>query len=254
MLKKIGHLLLVFFIAPLLLASNSSSKNPDVQEIIKKIDSLYRSKTSYAELEMQIATPNWERTLTMKVWTKGMDKTFIRILSPQKERNVATLRIKNEMWNYLPKANKIMKIPPSMMMSSWMGSDFTNDDLVKESSLLDDYNYKLVQPADGVKGILYAELVPKEDKPIVWAKIILAVTEKDYLPVREKYYDDKGVLKRVMSFRDLKQFDDRKIPSVLEMIPQNKPGHKTVIRYREIKFDPEIKEEIFSLRNLQSRE
>ncbi|MFH1258294.1 MAG: outer membrane lipoprotein-sorting protein [Elusimicrobiota bacterium] len=252
--KKCWALLFIFLFLPVLRAENPSAANINVRKIVEKIDRLYRSKTSISEIEMQIVTPNWERTLTMKAWTRGLNKTFIRILLPKKERNVATLRIDNEMWNYLPNANKIMKIPPSMMMSSWMGSDFTNDDLVKESSMLEDYLYRLIRPPDAQEGLLYVEFVPKEDKPIVWAKIIVAAGEADYIPVWQKYYDDKGVLKRVMEPKNLRQFSGRKIPSVLEVIPQNKPGHKTVIRYREMKFDAEISEDVFSLRNLQSKE
>ena len=145
----------------------------DVESIVKKMDQLYRSETSHAEIEMQITTPHWERTLAMTVWTMGMDKTFIRITEPKKEQGVATLRIGNEMWNYLPKTNKVMKIPPSMMMGSWMGSDFTNDDLVKESSMLNDYTYQLIKPANAVPDYVYIQLTPKEDSPIVWGRLLL---------------------------------------------------------------------------------
>ena len=120
-----------------------------VQAIIKKVDQLYRSKTSSSSMEMEIVTPHWQRTLAMNAWTEGMDKTFFRITSPKKEQGVATLRVENEMWNYLPKTNKVMKVPPSMMMSSWMGSDFTNDDLVKEFSLFEDYSYELIDVDGG---------------------------------------------------------------------------------------------------------
>ena len=119
-----------------------------IKDIIRKIDELYRAQSSYSVLEMEIVTPNWQRTIAMDAWTLGTKKTFIRITSPKKDAGVATLRIGNEMWNFLPKTNKIMKIPPSMMMSSWMGSDFTNDDLVKEFSLISDYSYKLIQVED----------------------------------------------------------------------------------------------------------
>ena len=137
-----------FFLSMLLLCvlAPAQEPTPDVETIIKRIDQLYRSETSEAEMEMHIVTPHWERTLAMHVWTEGMDKTFIRITAPKKEQGVATLRIGNEMWNYLPKTNKVMKIPPSMMMGSWMGSDFTNDDLVRESSMLEDYTYQFVTP------------------------------------------------------------------------------------------------------------
>ncbi|MCE2401848.1 outer membrane lipoprotein-sorting protein [Candidatus Poribacteria bacterium] len=225
----------------------------NVEEIIKNIDQLYRSKTSHADMEMHIVTPHYERTLKMLIWTKGTDKTFIRITAPKKEQGVATLRIGNEMWNYLPKVNKTMKISPSMMMGSWMGSDFTNDDLVKESSMLDDYTYQLITPEDASADLLYVQLIPKEDTSIVWGKIIAAVRATDYIPVWQHFYDEKGKLMRVLNFKEIKTFGRKTIPSVMEMIPQNKGGHKTVVRWLSATFDSNVDDKIFTRRNLQKR-
>lgn len=255
MLRKetIMPLLIAILVIPCLIWADAIDQKLDAQEIVKKIDELYRSKSSYAEVKMNITTPHWERTLRMKVWTKGMDKTFIRIMEPAKERDIATLRIENEMWNYLPKTNKVMKIPPSMMMSSWMGSDFNNDDLVNEFSLLEDYHYKLIIPEDAQQDLLYIESIPKEGLPIVWGKIIIAIRKLDYIPVLEKYYDEKGNLMRLINFKDIKKFGDRTIPSIMEVIPQHKEGHKTTLQYQEAKFDINISKDIFSLRNLRSK-
>lgn len=224
---------------------------PDVEKIVNYIDQLYRSKTSYADMEMHIVTPHYERTLKMLVWTKGMDRTFIRITSPKKERGVATLRIKNEMWNYLPKIKKVMKISPSMMMGSWMGSDFSNDDLVKESSMQEDYTYKIITPDDATPDLIYIELIPNEDSTIVWGKIVSAVRSSDYIPVWQHFYDEKGKLMRILNYKDIKTFGSKTIPSVMEMIPQNKQGHKTIIRWNDGNFDTKIEDSIFSRRNLQ---
>ena len=231
----------------------AQESTPNIESVITHIDRLYRSETSHAEMEMQIVTPHWERTLAMTVWSKGMDKTFIRITAPKKEQGVATLRIGNEMWNYLPKANKVMKIPPSMMMGSWMGSDFTNDDLVRESSMLDDYTYQYVTPEDASPDHLYVELTPKEDSPIVWGKIVAAVKSSDYTPVWQRFYDEKGNLMRVMNFKEIKAFGDKTLPSMMEMLPQNKEGHKTIVRWMNATFDSDIDDKIFTRRNLQRR-
>lgn len=252
--KTCVMLFFLMFVVPLWLPAQKRSSNIDVKDIVKKIDKLYRSESSSGEMEMQIVTPHWERTLRMKVWTQGMDKTFIRIISPPKEKGVATLRLGNEMWNYLPNTNKVIKIPPSMMMSSWMGSDFTNDDLVSEFSLLEDYHYKLIQPEGAEADLLCIESIPREGLPIVWGKIVTAVRTEDYIPVWEKYYDEKGNLMRLMNFKDIKQFGSRKIPAMMELIPQHKEGHKTVIRYLTIEFDKKLDADIFSLRNLQARQ
>jgi len=225
----------------------------DAREIVEKIDELYRSDSSKALMEMEIVTPHWQRTLKMRIWSEGMDKTFIRILEPKKERGMGTLRVENEMWNYLPKINKVIKIPPSMMMSSYMGSDFTNNDLVREYTFTEDYDFNLTHVENPEPDLIYVKCIPHEGLPIVWGHIILAVRNKDYLPVWEKYYDEKGELAREMFFKDIKSFEDRRIPSVMELIPTSKQGHKTVIRYLEVKFDLLINESIFTLRNLRSR-
>ena len=245
--------LFLVFTLPISVVAENSSSDLDVKAIIKKIDELYRSESSYAEVEMQIRTPHWERTLALELWTKGMDKTFIAITSPKKEKGMATLRIKTEMWNYLPKTDKVIKIPPSMMMGSWMGSDFTNDDLVKESSMLDDYHYQLITPEGAQADLLYLELTPQEDSPIVWGKIVVAVKESDYMPVWYKYYDEKGQLMRVMNLKEIRQFDGRRIPSLMEMVPQNKEGHKTVVRYVNAEFDSQVNDNIFTRRNLRKK-
>jgi outer membrane lipoprotein-sorting protein len=229
----------------------------DVDRIIKEVDSLYRSRSSYAEIDMEIVTPRWQRTLEMEAWTKGLEKTFIRINKPLKEKGMGTLKIENEMWNYLPKTNKVIKIPPSMMMGSWMGSDFTNDDLVKEFSLFEDYTYELLTPEEageksGSDSLIYINCIPRPDLPIVWGNIVIAVREKDHLPVWQKYYDEKGNMMRVMNYREITDFGDRRLPAVLEMIPQDEEGHKTVIRYEKIEFNVNLSEDIFTLRNLRT--
>jgi outer membrane lipoprotein-sorting protein len=224
----------------------------DAREVVRKIDELYRADTSYSEVELEIVTPHWQRTLRANIWTEGKTKTFIRILSPPKERGVATLRLENEMWNYLPRANKVIKIPPSMMMSSWMGSDFTNDDLVKEFTLLDDYHFEFVHPRDAQPGLMYIGLVPKEGVPVVWGRIIIAVEEESYLPLWDRYYDEKNRLMRVIDFRDVRSFGGRRIPSVMEIVPQEKEGQKTVLRYLRAEFNIRLPAGVFSLRNLRS--
>jgi hypothetical protein len=202
---------------------------------------------------MEIVTPRWQRTLLMDSWSEGTDKTFIRIKEPIKEKGVATLRIENEMWNYLPKTNKVIKIPPSMMMSSWMGSDFTNDDIVKEFSLFEDYSYEFIEIDSGRDDMYYINCIPREDLPVVWGNIVIAARKSDYIPAWQKYYDEKGNLMRISTFSDIKEFGDRFIPATMDIIPQNKEGHKTVVRYLKAEFDIKLDNELFTLRNLRSR-
>ncbi len=249
------HYLLAGFLCGSLLVSPSlaqtNAQENQAKNIVEKVDELYRASTSEALVEMEIITPHWQRTLKMRIWTEGTEKTFIRILEPKKERGIATLRIGTEMWNYLPKTNKVMKIPPSMMMSSWMGSDFTNDDLVKEFTFLESYNFEMATPENPEEGVLYVKCIPKEGLPIVWGHIVVAVREGNYMPLWQKYYDEKGKLMRNMIFKDVKSFGKREIPSVMELIPVTKEGHKTILRYLEARFDIQLDDDIFTLRNLR---
>ena len=250
--------LILFLCVPILLIGPdflfTDTANPaDAREIVRKMDELYRSGSSTALMEMEIITPHWRRTLKIKAWSLGMDKTFLRILEPKKENGMATLRIENEMWNFLPKTNKVMKIPPSMMMGSWMGSDFTNDDLVKEYTFVKDYDFEFTEVADPETGILYVKCIPHEGLPIVWGHVVVAVRAKDYMPVWEKRYDEKENLMREMIFKEIKTFGGRTIPSVMEMVPITKKGKKTTVRYLEAAFDIAIDKQIFTLRNLRTR-
>jgi outer membrane lipoprotein-sorting protein len=227
----------------------SAEVKPDIKKILDNVDRLYRSDKSFATVEMRIETPEWKRTLEINVWALGLEKTFIRILSPQKDKGVATLRIQSEMWNFFPKIDKTMKVPPSMMMGSWMGSDFTNDDLVKESTLLNDYESKL-QSTD--VNNYYIELLPKEKTATVWGKIILVIKKDNSQPVRQEYFDDRGTKLREIVFKDVRTFGKKSIPAILELTPFNKPGHKTIIEYKHLEFD-HIEENIFTQMNLQKR-
>lgn len=252
MRKQLVILLIVVTVLLLVVLGFAQSPDRRAQELARKIDDLYRSQASYAQVEMEIVTPDWRRTLSLKAWSKGQAKTFIRILEPKKESGVGTLRLGSEMWNYLPKTDKVIKIPPSMMMSSWMGSDFTNDDLVKEYTFVNDFTFRLITPPEAQKGFLYLECRPKPGVPIVWDRIVIAVDEAAVLPLWQKFYDEKGKVARVMNYSQVKTFGRRTIPSVMEMIPQTKEGYKTVLRYVSLQFDLALDEAIFSLRNLQS--
>jgi outer membrane lipoprotein-sorting protein len=253
-----NSIFIAFFIILLCIISEprwlrAGDEPSDVKTIIERVDKLYRSSSSYSEVEMKVVSEHWERTLTMNMWTEGMNRTFIYVTSPKKDEGMATLRVKSEMWNYFPKINKVMKVPPSMMMGSWMGSDFTNDDLVKESSLLRDYDAALIQPDNEEPDYYYIELIPKKETPSVWGKIIFTIRKEDYIPVTEVFYNEKGEQMRVMTFKDIRIFNGRKLPVILEMVPLHKKGQKTIIRYRDVRFDEKFDDNIFSLRNLQRR-
>lgn len=238
------------FILLVFLFAFSVFSDESAKDLIKKIDELYRSSGSIGKMEMEITTPNWKRTVDMDMWTKGMNYTFVRILSPRKDRGVSSLKRKNQMWNFFPKINKVIKIPPSMMMGSWMGSDFTNDDLVKESSLIEDYDCSITGT---VENTVIISLKPKKDTISLWGDIVIYINKKNTLPVKEEFFDERGEKIRVMYFKEIKKFGERLIPSTMELVPLKKEGHRTIVRYKEIKFDADVPDNIFSITNLQKR-
>lgn len=198
---------------------------------------------------MKIQTPDWTHELKLRGWSQGMKKTLIRILAPKKDEGVSTLRIDKEMWNYFPKINQVVKVPPSMMMGSWMGSDFTNDDLVRETSLVEDYEATLkTEDKDHV-----LTLIPKKDTPSVWGRIEVTLDKDTELPRRQTYYDERGRRVRVMELREVKDMDGRKIPTVMELTPLNKTGHSTTVTYNRAKYNQKIDPSVFTLRHLQRR-
>jgi len=235
----------------LAIAAQAASDQPDPKTILDAVDKLYRSDSSYSDVEMTVTTPNWTRTMELQLWTKGMDKTLVRITSPKKDAGTATLRDKTEMWNYFPNIDKVMKVPPSMMMASWMGSDFTNDDLVRESSLRDDYTARHLPST--APDVYVIELVRQERVVSLWGKIVLTIRRKDLIPTREDFYDEKGGLARTMEFRDIRTMGGRTMPTVMDVMPARKVGHKTTVRYRDAAFDRKVDDAVFTLRNLRRK-
>ncbi len=224
------------------------------QEIIQHIEKLLWGKTSQGRYSMTITTPYWQRTLEMQMWMERPEHTFIRILSPRKEKGIGSLRIKNEMWNYLPKVERTIKVPPSMMLQPWMGSDFTNDDLVKESNVLNDYTHKILDVKD-IEGVAtyIVEAIPTAKASVVWGKLIYYVRKQDLMPLREEFYSERNELIKVLDFSAVKQMGGRRLPTQWKMRTLRKPGNETLVELKEVTFNIPIDKAIFSLRNLRAR-
>jgi outer membrane lipoprotein-sorting protein len=227
----------------------------DIDGILDRLDDLYRSKSSIAEVSLTVTKPRRKRTLTMKTWSLGKDKALIVIRAPAREKGVATLKVDKNLWNYLPRTSRTIRIPPSMMLGSWMGSDFTNDDLVRDSSLRKDFDSRLIGKSKDPVG-WKIELQAKEGTVGLWDRIQYIITLDATLPLQAEYYDRKGRLARVMDFTDIKQFGKRKIPSRMVLTPigkNGKPekGRKTELLYKNIKFDANVPESTFSLSRLE---
>ncbi len=233
-------------------AAPSYAEELTAQEIVKRSDDLMRGNTSSGRYRMTVQTPSWSRTLELDAYNSGRDKTFIRILSPAKEAGITTLRVKNNMWNYLPKVERTIKIPPSMMLQPWMGSDFTNDDLVKESSVVYDYTHTVAgEEMLGGDAVYKIQLIPKPEAPVTWGKLLYWIRKSDYVPLRQEYYAEDGRLIKVLEYSEIKQMSDRQIPTVWKMSSQTKPGNVTVIVVSDIVYEKPLDERIFTLENLK---
>ena len=234
-------------------AAQASAPDAEIQsaeQLIDQMEALYRQESSTFTLSMAIKTPDYQRQLTLVGASQGQDYSYFRILAPKKDRGVATLKREDEMWNYLPKINRIIKVPPSMMMNAWMGSDFTNDDLVKQTTLSEAYTLSLVSLADTYE----VTLIPKEETVTVWGRIVYTVLKSPLIPQGQTFFDDKGVAVRTLTFSEPRLFGSLILPAKLVMTPLNKKGFETVIVYEDLTVnDPSITGETFSLRALKRR-
>lgn len=228
------------------------AQTPDALTIIRKADEKMRGKTAFGEMTMTIVRPKWSREITLKSWSKGTDQALILITGPNRDKGTVFLKKDKEMWNWKPTIDRTIKLPPSMMMQSWMGSDFTNDDLVKESSAINDYTHKVLgqEKIDGMD-CWKLELTPRPNAPVVWGKIITWVEKKDYLQLRSEFYDEDNELVNTMFASDITTLGGKKLPATLTMIPHNEPGHKTIMTYKDLAFDKPMEDQFFSQQNMR---
>lgn len=236
------------FLVALCIAAPAAAEPPPAREILERVEDLIWGRTVQGEYEMTIATPRWQRTLALRAWMERPRRSFVRILAPAKEKGIGSLRIGSEMWNYLPNVERTIKIPPSMMLQPWMGSDLTNDDLVKSSSIVDDYTHRMLREEDGA---WLLELLPKPESAVVWGKILYWVRKGDFVPLKEEFYDERGTLVRTMTFSEVKPVGGRSIPTRWQIRPADKPGNSTTFVIRSAVYDRPIDPEVFTQRNLQ---
>ena len=221
----------------------------EVRNILDQVDQLYRGESSEGQMTMRVKTAHYQRSMTMKMWSYGEDYFLIRILEPKKERGTATLKRDDQIYNYLPKVKRTLKIGSAMMGGSWMGSHFTNDDLVQSSRLADDYTFQAHQPTAET---LQIELIPKKNSAVVWGKISLVVQFPSLLPMSQDYYDEDLKKVRTLTFSKVKTLGGRKMPTTMKIVPVDKPEEFTELTYEEMKFDAGIKPSFFSLTKLKS--
>ena len=229
-----------------------NASNLDPEKILDGVDDLYRSNASHGIITLSVTTVNWQRTLTLEQWSKDEDKSLFKILKPKKEKGLATLRVDKNVWNYMPKVKRVVKIPSSMMSSSWMGSHFTNNDLVKQSRMAEDYTFSITfEGMQDDEEVVEITCIPNKEAAVVWGKVEVVVYADDYIPLRMIYYDEDLLLSRTLEFTNIQKMDGKMIPTLMSIIPADEPGESTTVKWEEIQFDVAIDDEFFSLRKLQ---
>ena len=242
------------FVAVIFILIPVSGSAEDAKQIVKKSDDLMRGLKSYARIKMVVTRPTYSRSLVMDAWTEGTEKAFIRTLSPAKEKGVTFLKVGREAWNYVPSIERTIKIPPSMMLQSWMGSDFTNDDVVKADSLVVDYTHAIEKTVD-LNGIKHwqLKLVPKPNAAVVWGKVVLFVRQDNYVGTRCEYFNEDMELVKYFETANIKTVEGKQVPMEFSMTNQKKPGHKTTIYYEKLTFKPDIGPDTFTRKNLRQQ-
>jgi len=224
----------------------------DAKEIVEKMDKKARGDYVTQEMTMTIVRPSWQRSISMKSWGRGLDYSMVYITAPAKEKGQVFMKRQKEMWNWVPSIDRMIKLPPSMMMQSWMGSDFTNDDLIRESSVVRDYTHTIVGEETILDRLCHKiELIPHEDAAVVWGKVILWVTKADYLQLKIEFYDEDEYLVNTQLLSDIKEMGGRVLPCRLEMIPADEEGKKTVIEITSADYKTEVKESFFAQQNMK---
>jgi len=230
---------LMFFLPAMVMIFNSiSGQNLTPTEIVRIADEKFNGeKSGYSVMAMTIVRPSWERTVEFRSWSLGTDYALTLITAPAREKGQSFLKRSNEMWSWNPSINRLIKLPPSMMSQGWMGSDYTNDDILRESSAVNDYTHQLEgEESVGDRACYKIKLEAKPDAGIIWGQQVWWIDKKDYIIMKAELFDEDGYLERTEIASDLKVFDGRLVPSVIELIPAEKEGNRTIVKISEMKY------------------
>jgi Outer membrane lipoprotein-sorting protein len=242
---------LVLVLGGVSLCSWAASVNPSL--VVAQGESALRGRSTQIQMTMKIHHEAYDRELRLRSWTLGNEKSLVAILSPAKESGVASLRLENQMWNFFPKTDQVVRVPTSVMLQSWMGSDFTNDDLMKLSSISHDYNHRWIKTEKmGKEKVHLIECRPKPNAPVVWGKINYWARALDNLPVKEDYYDEKEKLVRTLELSGFQKMDDRIIPTLLKIRNVETPKEETVVIYEKILFDRKLEPHWFEKEDIKN--
>jgi outer membrane lipoprotein-sorting protein len=225
----------------------------DAKEIVRLSDAHSRGKSMKGEMVLKVVRPDYTRELDMYMWSKSTEYSLVEVLAPAKDKGTTYLKRKREVWDWVPTLERTIKLPPSMMSQSWMGTDFTNDDMVKEVSIVDDYDQTIMgEETIGGRICYKIQLIPKPTAAVVWSKLIMWIDKKDYLQLKTESYDDDGNLVNILTCSDIKMMGGRLLPTTIEVVPTDKPGHKTIIFYKSREYDMPMSDDFFSTQNMKN--
>ena len=252
-MRILCYLLACFLTFPCFAADGANDKDR-TSLILNRVDDLWRGDSSYAVVTMKVKTEHYTRTMRMEGWSKGKEKTLFRVLEPLREKGTMTLKSDNNIYTYLPKTDRTIRLTSGMMMGSWMGSHLTNDDLVKEARLEEDYDASISFEGkrDGID-IIEFTLIPGPDAPVVWGKLILTILADSYTPLIERYFDEDMKLSRTFTFTDMKELAGRQRPAVLRVVPADLPGEYTEFIYEQLQLDIPLSDSLFDKSSLKRR-
>ena len=248
----IACLFLVAAAAPAADVSTAGDDAPDARELVRKAMDHWRGVSSYSEMTMIIHRPDWERSMSMRSWSKGDELTLVRVTEPRKDAGNGTLLDGDNMWTYSPRINRIVKIPSSMMAQSWMGSDFSNRDIAKSTDIIDQYDHELTgrERRGGLAHYVITSR-PHEEAAVVWGKEVLTVRE-DYVLMRHEFWDQDGELVKVMKTLETEVMDGRPVAKVMRMGDVDKPQEWTQLEVDTVDFGRELPDKLFTLSNLRN--
>ena len=247
------HWIIPFAILLYLPAVNAGAQELSAKEIIRKADEKFNGeKTSISTMSMTIVRPTWERTIEFRNWTSGRNYALTLITAPARDAGQSFLKRENEMWNWNPTISRLIKLPPSMMSQGWMGSDYTNDDILRESSVVNDYNHSIVgeEKIEG-RSCYKIRMEAKEDAAVIWGHQVRWIDKKDFLFMKSELYDEDGFLVRTELGKEVQTMDGRLIPTRIELIPADEEGNKTILEIKDIQFNEPISDSFFSQQNMK---
>ncbi len=244
-----ASIILIFGFYFALITSNGQS----AKEIIEKAYEINNDRSNFTEMTMTIVRPTWKRTIGFKTWSKTSEFSMALVTEPAKEKGQTFLKRGNEMWNWVPSINRMIKLPPSMMSQGWMGSDFSNDDLLKESSIVKDFEHSFLEAETFDNKQCYKiKLVPKPDAAVVWGALVKWISKDGLFQLKTEYYDEDNLLVKTELASNIRQMHDRQIPTHFEIVPTDKPGNKTLLDIVNVKFNIEIEDGFFSQQRMKN--